>query len=119
MYIMSNTKKSISAGNPGFPLYAMIDSSKQALIYNKCLLLPDRSLTDRQFHIFSDSQDIGALCLEMRYRSDVLQSDQKTENDIEKTIHNIKKKQTQIFTHLFQICPADSDGVKQCLFRPI
>ena len=28
MYIMSSTEKSISAGMSGFPLYAMIDSSK-------------------------------------------------------------------------------------------
>ena len=49
MYIMSNTKKSISAGNPGFPLYAMIDSSKQALIYNKCLLLTVEAFLPSKF----------------------------------------------------------------------
>ena len=39
----------------------------------KNLLLSDRSLSGRQFRIFSDSQSIELLCLEQLYPSNVLQ----------------------------------------------
>ena len=49
MHIMSDTKNLRFAGNPGFPPYAMIDSSKQALIYNKCLLLTVEAFLPSKF----------------------------------------------------------------------
>ncbi|MBR2440407.1 MAG: hypothetical protein IKB25_09450, partial [Lentisphaeria bacterium] len=43
-------------------------ASKQAFIYNKGLLLSDRSFSGRQFPIFSDFQGMGSLCLEKLYQ---------------------------------------------------
>ncbi|MBR2508124.1 MAG: hypothetical protein IKB71_00090, partial [Lentisphaeria bacterium] len=44
-------------------------ASKQAFIYNKGLLLSDRSFSGRQFPFFSDFQGMGSLCLEKLYQS--------------------------------------------------
>ena len=43
--------------------------ASKPLFINKGLLLPDRSLSGRQFHIFSDSQGTESLCLEKLYQS--------------------------------------------------
>lgn len=51
----------------------VVPASKQAFIFNKGLLLSDRSLSGRQLHSFSDFQDIDSLCLEKLYQPNVLQ----------------------------------------------
>ena len=45
-----------------------VNASKH-LLNNKCLLLPDRSLSDRQLHTFSDFQDTEFLYPEKQYQS--------------------------------------------------
>ena len=64
--VFQNTEK-LSCANE-------VSASKQSkqskqLLFNKCLLLPDRSLSGHKFHFFSDFQGTDFLCLENLYQS--------------------------------------------------